>query len=71
MPRQRMAYMRSAPGVSMDISWCKRLTTLEGAPAELRRVLNCNHCTSLTTIEAVPLAYRGNVITIHCTSLVA
>ena len=52
-----------------DCTYCKSLTSLEGAPKEVGRDFRCSACTSLTSLEGAPKEVGGDFDCDFCKSL--
>ena len=58
-------------GGNFDCSYCKSLTSLEGAPKEVGEDFYCYYCDSLTSLEGAPTEVKGYFDCSVCDSLIS
>lgn len=52
-------------------NYCKKLTSLKGAPEEVGKTFSCRYCDSLKSLEGAPRQVGDNFYCLHCKSLVS
>lgn len=58
-------------GGNFICNYCKKLTSLKGAPEEVGKTFSCRYCNSLKSLDGSPRQVGGNFYCLHCKSLVS